>query len=91
MKPLPSAPLTVEDHAAWVGVCCRWRGTPQPMSAAGRADRRDAELMSWLSLFGHRHYGRMPSMPKAAQLPVVHLWLRIDPEWPAGHHIIDLT
>lgn len=93
MKPLLIVPLTSEDEDIWhfVGLYPYWALRFELETLSISADRRDAELMSWLSNFAHRHYGRMPPMPKAAQLPMVHLWLRIDPDWPLGHYLIDLT
>ena len=47
MKPLPSAPLTIEDHDIW---CRVWDGPlharrPAFREIAETGDRRDAELM----------------------------------------------
>jgi hypothetical protein len=92
MKPLLPAPLTPEDNNVWLFSARRPLALhPVLWDRSQEADRRDAALMSWLSNFGHRHYARMPKMPKSAQLPIAHLWLRIDSEWPRGHYMIDLT
>lgn len=92
MKPHPAAPLTPEDNSVWLFSARRPLALhPVLWDRSQEADRRDAALMSWLSLFGHRHYARMPHMPKSAQVPLAHLWVRIDPQWPAGHSLIDLT
>lgn len=89
MKPRLPAPYTPEDEAIlFRHGRGRWATT---LRASGlQADIRDAELMCWLSLTKVMHYAALP-LPRECRLPMAHLWVRIDPEWPADHHIIDLT
>lgn len=91
MKPLQSVPHTREDLAIWDRIVERHDCQGIAYSAASiAAERRDAALMRWLTQAGVRHYAGL-DIPPHRRIPLVHLWMRGDCEWPAGHHIIDLT
>ncbi len=82
MKPRLSVPLTSEDRVIWWHHV--WSSSEYPLRDLCRdADRRDAELMHWLSVTTVTHYA---GLPQECFIPVAHLWIRIDPQWPAGHH-----
>ncbi len=92
LKPLlPSTPLTAED---WTIFANKLHTGCWPFCAtlewAGRnADRCDAALMRWLSVTKVMHYAEL-ALPPEARLPIAHLWVRIDPEWPTGHFVVSL-
>lgn len=91
MKPLPAVPHTLEDAIiAYHFVSRRGFNIPLAFGSYILADRRDAALMSWLTGVGVRHYAGL-AIPAPHRLPLAHLWVRIDPEWPLGHHMFDLT
>lgn len=81
---------TSEDLAVWAMLRDRWPRGHSAYCEFMSGDRRDAKLMYFLTSFAQRYYTREPLLPKAAQLPMVHLWTRMDPEWPAGHYIINM-
>ena len=96
MKPrLKPVPLTDEDRDANFEFAVMRRGCcwiAQLLCDSWDADRRDANLMLWLSQMTERHYyGRDVYMPADCFVPLAHLWVRMDPEWPAGHYLLDLT
>ncbi len=50
-----------------------------------------AELMFWLTRFGVRHWATWAPRRPPFWMATAHTLCRIDPEWPAGHYVIDLT
>jgi hypothetical protein len=89
MKPLQVAPLTEEDSRIWTrGARYAYDGS---FFLARHQDRRDAELMRWLTRFTERHYHPDMKIPLERVMPAAHMWLRLDPEWPVGHYVIDIT
>lgn len=76
MKPLPVAPLTLEDELAWADVNDRlWERLGGQLAMklyriSRMADARDAALMLALQRMDENHY---------------------HPDLPAGHHIIGMT
>lgn len=90
MKPLPAAPRTPEDRMIWLRLM-HGKMPPLPLWSYREQDRRDAHIMCWLQVFSARHYSPDCVLPPEVRLPIVHLFVRMDPEWPAGHYGIDLT
>jgi len=95
MKPRhKSVPLTFDDVSIWIRLGTRWpqRGVPWMPRHYLTADRCDADLMFFLTRFGVRHWSTWAPRPRPPfWMATAHTLLRIDPEWPAGHHMIDLT
>lgn len=92
MKPLPTAPPTEDDQWIWAGFG-RLSGESYPRWWLSRcsheSDRRDAAMMRRLTWMQLPRCEWIPGRP--GPVPVVHIMVRLDPEWPVGHHIIDLT
>lgn len=63
----------------------------EPLGHSVEADRRDADLMYWLSGMTEKYYYSSAQMPVGCFVPLAHVWVSLDPDWPAGHHVIDLT
>jgi len=95
MKPRQkSAPETGEDFDVWLWVQAlqRRRYGRVPRLPYSDADRRDADLMYFMTRFGVRHWSTWaPRSRPPFWMATAHTFLMIDPEWPAGHHVIDLT
>jgi hypothetical protein len=90
-SPLKPVPLTPEDRDIWiyVGYGKTWVFSEDLESNSAFIDRRDAELMFYISAMSEKHYH--PDLPAECWLPMAHVYLKIDPEWPAGHNTIDMT
>jgi hypothetical protein len=79
-----ACPLTPEDESIWRRVLVR-----RDARARALADKRDADLMRAITFMSVKHY--TPDLPAASWMPIAHLYIRLDPEWPAGHHVLDVT
>lgn len=97
MKPRDSAPLTREDRLIWGAVEQRFWEQPGhglliPLQLVQRScDRRDADLMLWMTNMSIKHYAAMPDLPANRWIPLAQIVVKCDPEWPVGHHVIDMT
>lgn len=98
MKPrLKVEALSEEDEWIWFGVVAKFEpyhiDLAEVIMRAVDQDRRDAELMYFLEAnrehcFEQRFYedGR-----PVVLVPLVHVLVYIDPDWPQGHYILNFA
>lgn len=85
-------PLDPADYCTWAHTLSRcapqWFKNPNQrwLETAIHQDSRDAELMRWLLDTRQRHYRLSPRLPTEPELPIVHVLLRLNPEWPMGRY-----